>query len=392
MIDRILIALSLVFISYLGFAQNKTDNPYLTGYVNADTPFSKSISLLANNRDYPIIEVELQGEKYYFLFDTGCMISIVSDKIIDPTKLNQENKIVLEQATNQEQTSEAYVTQERIRIDGVEFEHIAMAVVNLDKLNTLGCIKIDGIIGMNLIKLCNWKIDPFKQTLSFSDQSYQSPNQDQGLSLSYFQGVLPLIPVKQGKNNFQVLLDTGYDGTLQVYTDFKKSKKISSKRGKGKYGAGINQIRAGKIEEVILEGVNLGHYTLNAVPTLIVEEKPLLGMRVLNQYVTLLNFKEDKLVLINQDSTIRYKSQTDWGAKFCLNESKQIEVCFLWEGFELEQAGIKIGDQVVSINDQTMNPMTDAEFCAWTSSLKKLNKATFGFNTKKGTKYIELNK
>lgn len=392
MINKFTIALFVFFLPFLGYTQDKTDNPYLKGYINTDTPFTKSISLIDNDRDFPIIEVELNEKKHYFLFDTGSMISIVSDKVIDPTKINQENIIVIEQATNQGATSEAYLTQERIKIKDVEFEHIAMAVVNLEKINTLGCIKIDGIIGMNLIKLCNWKIDPFDQTISFSDQTFKSPNQDQGISLVYAQGLLPLIKVNQGKNNFQTLVDTGYDGTLQVFTDFKKSKKMSSKIGKGKYGAGINQVREGKVEEVLLEQVNLDHYKLTQVPTSILDEKPLLGMGILGQYVTIFNFNENKLVLVDHNSVPTYKNQTTWGGKFCLNENKEVEVCFIWEGSELEQADIKIGDQLISINNQTINQLTYAEFCELTASLKKLNKATFGFKTKKKEKLVDLNK
>ncbi|MGS4344098.1 PDZ domain-containing protein [Myroides odoratus] len=98
------------------------------------------------------------------------------------------------------------------------------------------------------------------------------------------------------------------------------------------------------------------------------------------------------VLLINYHSSSSSKSRRDWGAKFCLNESKQVEVCFIWDGSELAQVGIKIGDQVTSINDQMINHLTYAEFCELTASLKKLNKATFGFKNTKTEKFVELNK
>src|SRR5690606_39353302 len=88
---KFIISLLLLLFSIVCFCQNNENN-YLQGYIEQSGTFEKNVPLVKNERSYPIIEVEISDKKYHFLFDTGAMMTIISDKIADSNKLKKEDR------------------------------------------------------------------------------------------------------------------------------------------------------------------------------------------------------------------------------------------------------------------------------------------------------------
>lgn len=388
---KFIISLLLLLFSIVCFCQNNENN-YLQGYIEQSGTFEKNVPLVKNERSYPIIEVEISDKKYHFLFDTGAMMTIISDKIADSNKLKKENKINISGvAANDKEAkqTEVYVIAENIKISNLQFNNISSAVVDLELLNKHLCTKIDGILGMNLIKLCNWKIDTFGQTVSFSDRVFDDISKDK-ISLKYHQGLLPLVDISQGKNKFMTLLDTGFDGTLQLFTDFKTTKKMKSRTGEGYYTLGINEMESGKMDEVVLDKISLGNFEIQNVTAYVLNDKPLIGMGILKEYTTILNFSENNMILVSKNKQPDIDITKDFGAKFCINENDELQVCFIWDNSQLKKEGIKVGDRITAINSNPVSKVTNGQYCDFNKIQRENNTVTLTFETHNGLKTIEL--
>lgn len=393
--NKLSILLFLFIITLKGYCQNDAENIYLKGYIESSDFFEQKVSIIDNSRQYPIIEVEIEGRKHLFLFDTGNMMTIISDKIIDVDKLKHEKTIHVSEGTstdNEKKGEDAPITVGNITINGVSFNKISMAVLDLEPINKLLCSRIDGVLGMNLIKLCNWKINTFEKELSFSNRVFQNPEKVDNIKLTYYQGLLPLVEVNYEKTKFAALLDTGFDGTLQLFTDFKKSRKMKSRKGQGYYGSSISQLKKGEVEEILLDRVFLDNYELENVPANILNEKPLIGMGIFKEYTTILNFTENNMALVTENKKPNFTKSDDLGAKYCLNENQQLQVCFIWNDSKLKDNGIKIGDQVSAINDKHFDQLTNDQYCNFSKILKEDATIILTFKTERGEEIIEFKK
>ena len=72
---------------------------------------------------------------------------------------------------NNEQRENVYLV-EQIMIGGISFKNIGCLVADLSKFDSLTCsdLKIDGIIGANLMRACFWNIDFNRSELRFYNQ------------------------------------------------------------------------------------------------------------------------------------------------------------------------------------------------------------------------------
>ena len=97
-------------------------------------------------------------------------------------------------------------------------------------LSDRGCVKIDGIIGANLINHCNWQINPKKQVISFSRKPFNIlSNKSSRLNLEYAPNGLPHIKLNYGETEFYSLIDYGFAGYLDINKSvLSKSKKLKS--------------------------------------------------------------------------------------------------------------------------------------------------------------------
>ncbi len=393
--NKLIICILLLLFTCIGIGQNNI-NDYLKGYIEHSGTFEQNASVIQNDRYYPIIEVEIIGKKYNFLFDTGAMVTVVSDKIIDIDKIKEDNKITISGGASTDEKAkqtEAYTVIENIKINDIEFNDILLAVVDLDQINKHLCNKIDGIIGMNLIKLCNWKIDIFNGILSFSDRVFKHPDQSKKIALSYHQGLLPLVDISHRRNKFKALLDTGFDGTLQLFSDFKTTNKMKTRKGEGYYTLMINQMESGKREEIILDKLSIGNdFEIKNVTAYILDGKPLLGMGILKEYITLLNFAEDNMILVPKSTESAIGVHRDFGAKFCINNRDELQVCFMWDGSQLKKNGVKVGDKITAINNNPIDRITEEQYCNFTKIQKEDSTLTLTFKTRDGEKTIEIHK
>ena len=113
------------------------------------------------------LPVTIQGKEYRFLFDSGAPLSI-SEKLQDDFNF----KIVstgnlIDSDHNRSKIEWAKI--ESINIGKVSFNNQTAFIGDFEANPFLKCLKIDGIIGSNLLRYCNWTIDQERKSLTFSD-------------------------------------------------------------------------------------------------------------------------------------------------------------------------------------------------------------------------------
>jgi len=116
-----------------------------------------------------IIPVNIKGTEYRFLYDTGAP-SAISEAIQNKYGFKVVSTSDLTDAQGNKQKTK-YVEIDTLRIQGIPFINTAAFVGNFENNPVLKCLKLDGIIGANLMRYYTWQIDLKNNKLRFTNQS-----------------------------------------------------------------------------------------------------------------------------------------------------------------------------------------------------------------------------
>lgn len=113
----------------------------------------------------PIVEVEINGERREFWLDTGAMVSVISQDVADACNVasSQDDEVSLGTATG-ESISSAFTLVDSVVVGNLEVERAPFIVLPTEALTISDpsleeTIKFDGIIGWDIIKYMNLKLD-----------------------------------------------------------------------------------------------------------------------------------------------------------------------------------------------------------------------------------------
>ena len=116
-----------------------------------------------------IVPISIKGKEYRFLFDTGAPFSI-SEELQENTNFKTVSKgNIVDSDYNRKKVK--WVQVNSINIGNVSFKNQTAFVGDFDANPIMNCLGIDGIIGSNLIRHCNWTIDQEKYALSLSSKT-----------------------------------------------------------------------------------------------------------------------------------------------------------------------------------------------------------------------------
>ncbi len=348
---------------------------------------SASFPIKQNINDWVIIEATIDGKSYDFLFDTGTMLSLISSEIIGKEK--GLGKISVTDGYGKEKKQKAI--KKDIQIGGVIFKDIGFAVVDFEEINKNLCDKIDGIIGANMIRLGNWKIDPPKKTLSLSNIPFIPKSDSFSIKMEYYAELLPLIEMTFNQKDFWVLLDTGYTNYMQIndafYDETTKLKLLPKISGRGTTIGTLRGVMTGKMQIVNIDSIYVGKSLFQKIPAVISPGKPALGMNFFNDYIVLLNFEEKNLYLepIHKPT---FKNPKVFEVSFCLDEKKnQLTICYIWDNSKLDKEGVEVGDKIIEINGKNMEKISANDWCEIKENIE--NKEQINVLIQKGENQIQ---
>lgn len=367
----------LFFLSLYGlnlFAQtaNKNTEQLLNlGFLAMGNDSVESVAIIYQRENIPFVKVVIDGKEYLFLFDTGASGCFISDEIAGNSKI--ESTLPIEDASGKE--SNTNVVFKNISIGKSSFNNIVCLVVNTERLANLGCVKIDGIIGTSLIKLCNWKLDPTNQMISFSKKAFKKEINSTEFNIEFTNSRLPLVQLSYDQIAFYALIDSGFSDYFQSNDDVlwksKKYKRLNRKDGFGKYALAAFSIQNAFVSNLKIDSFKTQSGFITNIPATICSCKPTIGSALLKRNVFIYNFLEKKMILtpVNYDTTLNNIFDIGFG----LNDSNQLVINFVWENKETKKAGFKIGQQVLNINSNEIGKLSYAELCDLKMSLQSKN-------------------
>jgi len=316
-----------------------------------------------------IIPVDIEGETYRFLFDTGAP-NVVSTELSERLKLKKSRSIKTVDSQGNESLLD-YVKVQKINISGAAFVNTTAAVADLKQAEAIACLNIDGLIGANLMRKAFWQIDSQKNVIRIASDFDQLTRPVNGYIVPFTTEVTgtPLIHLRMGHVDVKKLkMDTGSVGFLSTdsesYNGLKSENQILAERSSygassvGLFGTSENDT----IRQVLVKELSMGNLSVaGQVIDMKRSKSSLLGMSFLRNYLVTIDWKNNLVYLYPQG-----EFQNAYAESFGISlfkEGDKMVVSLIADGSSAQQQGIKVGDVVLRVNDVDVAHTTLEEYC-----------------------------
>ncbi|MGI9532426.1 retropepsin-like aspartic protease [Lutimonas sp.] len=326
-----------------------------------------------------IIPVEIEGNSYRFLFDTGAP-NLISHSLRDIIQTRMLSSIDVKDANDKKQPLDVVVIP-LLTLGEVSFKN-APAIVNDANSNFLfECLKIDGIIGSNLLRKSIVQVDSKRKRLIISDQLDKMNLQD----LNYLDMALdanqssPYIWIDlsgAGKAREQVLFDTGAEGFYDLsFNSFKKLNELGvfshMEKAEGFKGLGLFGVSESTVHyrvQVPAIGV-LGAVFSNVISVSTPAVKSRLGADIFDYGIVTLNFKDQRFYFEPFGNKVDLHEEV-WAFSPTVQDGKLV-IGLVWDDDFSNQ--LNPGIKILKINDLITDSINICDLLVMESPLKGLD-------------------
>lgn len=325
------------------------------------------ITVIPFNYDYnfALIPVAINGKTYRFLVDTGAP-TVISSAIYKDLGIKPVKKVIIRDSQGNMNPQEVVYVPE-IKIGTLTYNKIGAVVADLNKIFEFNCMGIDGIIGANQMAKSYWKFDyenkelhiaqdlknydmtGYKDTLTFVTSSQKTP-----YVTGYVNGL---------KTTFNY--DTGSAGYIDVSktkADFKNAIGFTATGSSsiGLYGAKDSvSTRTIKVDSLRIGKIALSEQIVD------LDYGSLIGNDFMNKHEVIMDWNAQKIYLKKQkDYKKAEKSSLGFGYRFI--DNKAIVTQLINE----MTIDLKLGDQLLAINDYNLRDLTSQESCSIYTTIK----------------------
>jgi predicted aspartyl protease len=228
-------------------------------------------------------------------------------------------------------------------------------------------IPVHGIIGSNLLERFTVTMDYKAGTIVLSEDAEDLVKPAKGMLLKFRNHPVnnaPLVKMKINGKTLEAMIDTGqpYPLVLPIETyeeyeeeDFEgcfKSFGLMEKWPNTK----VDFNYLARMKEVRMGGSTFHNFLclFGDLPKAL--SMPLVGSDFLSQYVLVINFPGDEMVMIPHSDFRQKDNLFSVGLNLNVSEKGEIVVEGIWEKSAAEKAGIEVGDRILSFNSQTAHP------------------------------------
>jgi len=317
----------------------------------------------------PIIQVNINGNNYDFLFDTGA-INVISSELAGELNLKSASHIIVRDSQGAKSVLKN-TKLDSLKIGDARFYNIKAIVADLNKSTDISCLHIDGIIGSDLMKMAIWQIDFEKQIISIT-------NNKELLQIDVNAQIIPFRSNSAGKQLVDIIInniteknitfDTGSNGGItcskKTYTKLlKEDSQLNKNYGFGSNTSGIyGQEKLDSIFYIIPSTCKMGDLNIN---NQIIEFKEIgsrtIGTEFLKNYTVIIDWHCKEITLIEKNK-VEINSDYSFGFKVSL-ESNKIYVKYIINNSSVAQQGLKLGDQIIEINSTDYREVSKDDYC-----------------------------
>ena len=307
-----------------------------------------------------IIKVNIKGNEYDFLFDTGApnLLSKELAQILNP------KSVVSQQIGDSqgESSSLDFVKIDKISIGGINFLNTGAAIANFSEPNEISCLKIDGFIGANLMKKAIWEIDYKNQkiTITNSIDSLEIPSDSKKIRFYQKYANVPVVDIEiDGEPINEIKVDLGSNRDFQLSSKYYKmllrKKAILSttfaygSESSGLYGRGSNDTT----NYAIVSNIKLGEVVLNNQIVNFREDNARIGTNFFKNFRVILNWYNEEITMIKTNEYDNTKLN-NFGFTPIVKGDK-IFIGYIYNKSPADNAGLKLGDQILVVNGKDYN-------------------------------------
>ncbi len=349
-------------------------------------------------KEFIIVPVKIENKEYNFLFDTGAELNI-----IDPKVANELNLKLLKKSTitsdKESEKNISMVELKNINIGGINFQESVGMIWDLSNFTKLiGCIRIDGIIGNNLMRKVNWQINYENRTLQLSDkmEGFKISNKAKKISMNAgdYGNIFFNINIRDKIKKFT--FDTGYNGFMQTgdptVLENETYFTLIGLTGANFNGKKSGEIHYSKVEKFCINGVEFKSPSLLHVKP---SNSSILGNQFYENFILTIDWKNDLLYLdpqkeieLSEPKIFEVNISADYG-------KNEILVGNVYKGSEFFNQ-IKPHSKVLYINEFKVNSFKGNELCEFMEKewveLKKLDELILTIESELNTQKISVKK
>lgn len=283
----------------------------ITSWIENQGDFKDSIPIeYIKGRIYLKIKLKNDTSNYRFLFDTGAPCTI-DNKIASKFNFKEIKKIKSGSSINGKSDSTTLISISEIHIGSIEFKNTLASIISTSYISTHEGIKIDGILGANLMKLCVWQINLKNGYIYITKKHTQLNyiNKKQYFKFdSYGLQGSPLVKVSyNNKLDEAAIFDTGsqtlYTMSQNAFNIGFNNKIFNSneiRKEEGKRGTVFGEANLDSLTFLTLKSLQLDEkLNFNNLEVEVLTDVSLIGTKFLEQYIVTFDFNRNKIYYKN---------------------------------------------------------------------------------------------
>ena len=325
-------------------------------------------------------EVEIEGKKYNFIFDTGAELSVIGKHIADDISYKKiaDSKV---NATKKSENKLAFIEVPKITIASVEFENIGAIIADISEFDEyFACKSVDEIIGNNLMRKAAWQIDYKGRKITISDNVEKLNIAKNASEITMNSGKMKNVyfDVMIDNVSSKFTFDTGYNGKIQADSNFFKLLMAENEglEYSAESGIAVKDLHGkimGKTFNMIAKNVDIEGLELrDQLISLTGINKYLIGNEFYKNYILTVDWKNDKLFFEPSNEIL---ADTLKGYEFTFYPNfttRKFEILRFREDYTLDEE-ISYDAEIIMINDIDVSNFSLEELCAyWESEGKNL--------------------
>lgn len=368
------------------FSQNLSDTSYM---FDGEVKLANSIETVSTDESIDnglSVIIHINDRDYKFLIDTGASVSVLNSEIFKDLNRPLKRIEIKDVVGNKEERDLFYLD---FKIGKSEFSNFAFIKYDLSLFFKNNCLKYDGIIGANILKKLNWKLITTENKLFFS----QTPFTYDGFTKPFviqWAGNIPLTELKVNDHNSLAILDTGHYGSIVMPNDlyikeFGFGTFYNLVEGKGYPVRTISGEQKVSLKKTQIKNLSIGSSDFSKYEITLADIKVAnVGNNIILPNGFIFNFLSSEVAFGISQNDLKYIKLSQ--IKLCKSETNKVELCFFWK--ESSNKQLKLGDQLISVDEINTEFADEKKFCALMDVINK-KKGPKKLVFKRGSKKFE---
>ncbi|KCZ56718.1 hypothetical protein HY30_06265 [Hyphomonas chukchiensis] len=316
------------------------------------------------------IDATVESETRAFIFDTGSPTILTTD-LAKALNLEIMGQNTGRDANGREVTMDVAVV-ETLAIGGLTFHNVPVLIFDPHQLELGACILDGGVIGSEILPGSVWTMDTEQGRLTVSAPGAATDSREASLTARLHDFGYPHTPVVDysvGDVRDKAIFDTGSADEVVLFEGVADSKKVRRSIAAGTVvkGRGSDGVSAGgpgdirDLHRFTLPEFHLGKDSIGPVRATTRETAPtLIGAAILDRYAVTLDYAAGQFILTDRASPMPRAPEPGYSVSVV---NGAVTVTRLYEGTLAEQAGLRLGDQVTSINGHAFRDLDTGPVC-----------------------------